>query len=1798
MKTRLKLIVTALTAVGLTAGAVFYFSRPSPSPLPAVSPELAAAEKAKQAELARLKAEGIRPPAVKNGKTLSLAEKEATAKAKPTLHTSLLNLDLTRVPTEQELIEAGQLGDPLSPTGPADPTKISDQAKKAIQERDNLAFGKAIQTWNEHHYDAAVKMFAQHIEEFPESPWAGESRLHIGCAAQYRGEYDVCYEQFGKILDTTEAGTDLNQKAQLRVANILTKQGRFEEAAQTYLAAMKTEKDAKRMGYASSWLPVLSLYKSQQTAMRDCVQKSLQEVCLIQGRAEAAAKVAAMPAMREDGFTAAQVLKLAREIGLSPQAVRVKDKQSGELPVPFLAHYKDEHFVAVFRASGDNVRLYDSRVGFQNEIPLASFRSQWSGYAITLAEPAPAQPGLAVVTGEELNTVIGGCCGITLLEAKKGDPEQKSPCATGATGEPGGNEAGGPATDGDGSTKKSPSWWINPVSMNMVVADTPMWWESPYGLDVNFVLTFNSNDNLNTIRPLGTKWTLNYAAYAMEDPSGKVTIVAGNGNQWAFTPASGGAYNAPADFPCTLVKTGTYEYEVTHLETGTVFRYGRPSGVSTSASLFLSATDQWGVSVTMTHNTSGTLTAVTHSFGGTWSLVYNTAGLLERVDDPFGRSAYFAYDTPGMLREITDMGGLKYGFKYSTSANPVNATTTTQVFMTEIVYAPQELPYASTPNRTWHPLTYQFYTEPSDNNSSGMWASYRITTTQLHGGKEVHFYDGAAVPKGWHQTPAQVAAGNNGTSYTYALANGEGHKAVSNFPAGGTSTRASYSNAGEPLSLTNREGVTYALTQNSFERPLTITDSSNRVTTFEYESNGMDLKKITGPDNVIALQATYSSQRLPTELTRKDGTKLVMTYNSHGQPLTTTLKDAAAATIRTTTYTYNTGDRVASVDVDGRTIASYTYDSIGRVSTITDEDAVTETFTYDSLNRVTKVAYHDGTFTERAFHGISGMVSWERDRDGQRTLYFYDKRGFRIAANAPGQRFYYWGYNNDGQMTSLIDPKGNKTTWEYDVEGRLVKKTLLDNAVEQLTWNSKSQLTQHTSPRGMKSVFTYDTLGRLTSTAYQTSTGATALPTESVTYDVLDRVATSTDGEGTTTFAFDTAGRMTSVDGPYGSDTVSYGYDDLSRIDEITTPGGITQTFTFDSDERLSTWTDVFGSGSITYSGRTSRVTNVSRAGGLLNTSFAYTAANDLFKLAQIKHETTGGSGSVISQFDYSWNAQQDLANWTRKLGSTADRETRWELGHDAAHQLVSATLKQVSNSAVQADQRWGFDSIGNRTLEHDLVTGHRTEYTHNSTNQLVDKKTYSSGQKPWVKGSLDEPGSVSIGSQPVPVKGDNSFEGKSPTRTTTISAKDTAGNTTTESWQLNSGSGSTPDATHNYTHDSEGNLLGDGTSTFEWDLRNRLTAILTGTHRTEFTYDGSDRRVRVVEKESGTVTSDLRYIFNGLTLLEERAANNATVLRRFYGSGHVDVADGGKRYAYTTDHLGSIREVLLLDGTAGPPTTATLTARYDYDLWGKRTVLDGGTAAETLVMHGYTGHVRHAWSGLWLAPYRAYSSGLGRWISRDPIGESGGVNLYAYVGNAAAVVIDPLGLRWVSFYDPNDHAIPAQQKAAAEWDSFFANGSSSGAKPATGLQDFIDTLAEEVRANGLLDGVSIFDHGAPWGQSIGNDVRSMEQIADVVSPFLKPGGELQFGGCNLLGNAQTNDGNGMDKNSEKRAQAIADKHGNTIRAQVGEMEYPQGGFLPGVPVNEQIFKPYRSKTNLSQPTDSKSPKKATGCSK
>ena len=203
-------------------------------------------------------------------------------------------------------------------------------------------------------------------------------------------------------------------------------------------------------------------------------------------------------------------------------------------------------------------------------------------------------------------------------------------------------------------------------------------------------------------------------------------------------------------------------------------------------------------------------------------------------------------------------------------------------------------------------------------------------------------------------------------------------------------------------------------------------------------------------------------------------------------------------------------------------------------------------------------------------------------------------------------------------------------------------------------------------------------------------------------------------------------------------------------------------------------------------------------------------------------------------------------------------------------------------------------------------------------------------------------------------------------------------------------------------TYDHDRNLTGDGTRSYEWDPSNRLTAINVlplGGLRTEFLYNALSQRIKIIEKNGVTITKERRFLWDDARIVVEYNGSNA-VTKRFYP--HWMIEGTGTYYYYTRDHLGSIRELI--------DSNRVVRARYDYDPYGRRSA-NQITFNAVEADFGYTGHFHHAPSGLALAPFRAYSADLGRWLSRDPIAEDGGVNLYGYVKCNPLNQIDVLGL-------------------------------------------------------------------------------------------------------------------------------------------------------------------------------------------
>ncbi|MBK9118868.1 MAG: RHS repeat-associated core domain-containing protein [Phycisphaerales bacterium] len=112
--------------------------------------------------------------------------------------------------------------------------------------------------------------------------------------------------------------------------------------------------------------------------------------------------------------------------------------------------------------------------------------------------------------------------------------------------------------------------------------------------------------------------------------------------------------------------------------------------------------------------------------------------------------------------------------------------------------------------------------------------------------------------------------------------------------------------------------------------------------------------------------------------------------------------------------------------------------------------------------------------------------------------------------------------------------------------------------------------------------------------------------------------------------------------------------------------------------------------------------------------------------------------------------------------------------------------------------------------------------------------------------------------------------------------------------------------------------------------------------------------------------------------------------------------------YVYLYDALGNVGQVVDWSHDAQQPGAA-LTARYEYDPYGGVTKAQGDYAADNAWRFSTKQWDDETGLGWWGKRY--YDGLIGRWMSWDPIGERGGLNLYAFARNAPLDYVDAIGL-------------------------------------------------------------------------------------------------------------------------------------------------------------------------------------------
>jgi RHS repeat-associated protein len=198
------------------------------------------------------------------------------------------------------------------------------------------------------------------------------------------------------------------------------------------------------------------------------------------------------------------------------------------------------------------------------------------------------------------------------------------------------------------------------------------------------------------------------------------------------------------------------------------------------------------------------------------------------------------------------------------------------------------------------------------------------------------------------------------------------------------------------------------------------------------------------------------------------------------------------------------------------------------------------------------------------------------------------------------------------------------------------------------------------------------------------------------------------------------------------------------------------------------------------------------------------------------------------------------------------------------------------------------------------------------------------------------------------------------------------------------------------FTYDLNGNLTSDGTTSYTWNARNQLTA-LSGGSIASFQYDGTGRRRG--KTVSSTTTN---FFYDGPNLVQELTGGGTPTANLLMGLGIDETltrTDTGGTSTLLPDALGS---PLALANTSG-----VVQSTYTYDPFGGTTA----SGASSTNPSQFTGRENDG-TGLTFLRARYYSAQLQRFVSEDPLGPAGGVNVFAYTANAPTMYTDALGLK------------------------------------------------------------------------------------------------------------------------------------------------------------------------------------------
>jgi RHS repeat-associated protein len=764
-----------------------------------------------------------------------------------------------------------------------------------------------------------------------------------------------------------------------------------------------------------------------------------------------------------------------------------------------------------------------------------------------------------------------------------------------------------------------------------------------------------------------------------------------------------------------------------------------------------------------------------------------------------------------------------------------------------------------------------------------------------------------------------------------------------------------------------------------------VTDSLGATATFFWGPSGT-VHKTVDP-------LGYTSQQLSTP-------GISQRLNGLGHPthreydLRGNLVKHADALGHTHSYTYNALDRCTSVtDPDGHQLR-WEYDDRGDLRRFTDPLGQASTFERDSHGQITRQIDPEGRAILRRY---DPGLRWYEISDGVGHFrYEYDAKGFPVLSSDNQGVIEIFETDYAGRILVRRLEDGPRMQYSYDAEGRLIRFEFLNGSVWHLEYDPFGHVKRIVDPDGHSVAFRYDTEGRRLAIVNQR--GEELL----TSYDPKGRVTGQRNFDGRVqAYDYDGAGQLVALHQADGT-VLRRKYDACGNMveEKMRRP------------ESGEAGAELVASYGYDWRGRIRKASNADST-----IEYTYNPAGRLIRERQNEFE-----------IHYSYDRSSMLVGrelMNGRVGKVSFRHDRrgflcaigdkngmvQELSYDMLGRVVCRSMRGEVRETFTYDER---GRPCQQDVTHRGMTLVRRRYRYDVSDNLISQEDSLRGSYRWEYDALMRLAKETRNSREI----DNFV--LEPGHNVLSAAKE----------RFEYGPGSVLRRISSecmLTYDDNGNLRerreGGKVTRYHHDVKGRLTRVtLPDYTEVVFKYDPLGRRI-VKQSPQGRE----RYIWSDQTLAGiVNEGHDPIEMLIANGTWRPSVHwSGDKAEHYVCNFLGTPQEVIDSHGTVV--------------WWGRYKAY--GMLAETggIKPHAYPlrfpGQLEDRETGLYYNHHRYYDPQAMRYLTPDPVGIIGGLNLYDYPRDPINFV-DPLGLKC-----PNPKSI--EKDPQGRWEIFeHADGS------------------------------------------------------------------------------------------------------------------------------------------------------------